>query len=372
MDASRSNEGPWGPAAPGGAGRSVVRLSGPDDVVGILPWRLGFHPTESLVLLVLQGARLRERLVMRLDLPVPEDEPHVARETAERAARAGADAVFAAVYTETADQAGELPRRGLVEDLEDELADRDVDLCEAVLVRAGRRWSYRCPDPGCCPPDGVSLPSRPTAAADAYAAETVLRGGVVLADRAALRGTVEPSGQAVAVAVRRQARDELAEMVERDRGPGDRARVRAAGAARLADLRARFARGDRVRPSALDALLVAVALHDTRVRDTLMTAAVDDDADSLRELLGQVARLVDDGSAAPVCTVLGWLAYSSGDGALALVAVERALRADPGSTMARLLLDGIDHMVRPADLRAVSSALRADLAGPTGLPDRAG
>ena len=82
----------------------------------------------------------------------------------------------------------------------------------------------------------------------------------------------------------------------------------------------------------------------------------------MRDLLGQVVRLVDDEVAAPACTALGWLAYTSGEGALALVAVERALRAEPGCTMARLLLGGIDGMVPPAALRDISRAVRADLA----------
>ena len=343
-------------------GRTVVRLRGPDDVLGVLPWRLGFHPRESLVVVVLEGSRLRDRLVMRLDLPLAEDEAAVARDTARRAAQAGADAVLAVVYTAAPDVGGELPRCDLVDDLAGALDDHEVELCEAMLVRGGRRWSYLCRDLGCCPTEGVPLPDRPTAAADAYAAEAVGQGATVLPDRESLRGRVEPSDHAVARAVRVQAAGELDEMVDRAQASGGGG-MRTVAAARLALLRERYADGDREPPSGLDALLVAVLLHDTRVRDGLMTAALDDDADTLLELLGQVARLVDDDVAAPVCTVLAWLAYAAGDGALALVAVERALRADPGATMARLLLDGIDRMVRPAELREVSRAVRAELDG---------
>jgi hypothetical protein len=335
-------------------GRAVVRLRGPDDVIGILPWRLGFHPSESLVLVVLQGSRRRERLVMRLDLPAPDDEAAVADETASRAVQAEADEVLVVVYTDEPGLDGALPRSDLVDDLVGLLDDDGIDVPEAVLVSGGRRWSYLCADPRCCPPEGIPLPDRPTPAADAYAAEAVVRGTVVLPDRAALRRSVTPSDSAVAVAVREQAWDEL-DLVLTSRD------LAATSAGLLARLRERIARGDRDGPSPAEALLVALGLRDTRARDALMTAALDDDADDVRDLLGQVARLVGDEVAAPVCTVLGWLAYTSGEGALALVAVERALRAEPGCTMARLLLGGIDGMVPPSALRDVSRAVRADL-----------
>ncbi len=336
-------------------GRTVVKLRGPDDVVGVLPWRLGFHPTESLVLLVLQGPRRRERLVMRLDLPEPGDEVAVADQTAARAVRAGADEILVVVYTGEPDRDGSLPRAELVDDLVALLEKDGVAVPEAVLVRGGRRWSYVCADRGCCPPEGVRLPERPTPAADRYAAEAVARGTAVLPDRDAVRRGITPSDHPVAVAAREQARS--SSEVLRGTAP-DRA---SASAARLARLRERFARGEREPPSAVDALVVALGLRDRDARDALMTAALDDDAAELRDLLRHVARLVDDEAAAPVCTVLGWLAYSAGDGALALVAVERALRAEPGCAMARLLLDGIDGMVPPAALREVSRAVRAEL-----------
>jgi hypothetical protein len=358
MEQRRDGQRPGGWAGHPDEGRAVVRLRGPDDVIGILPWRLGFHPTESLVLVVLQGSRRRERLVMRLDLPARGDESQVADETAARAVQAGADEVLVLVYTDERGPGGELqlPRSDLVDDLVALLADDDVDVPEAVLVRGGRRWSYLCAAPGCCPPEGVPLPDRPTPAADAYAAEAVGRGAVVLPDREALRRSVTPSDHTVAVAVREQAWDELDLLLtSRD--------LAAASAGLLSRLRERCARGQRDEPTPAEALLVALGLRDTRARDALMTAALDDDAADVRDLLGQVVRLVDDEVAAPACTALGWLAYTSGEGALALVAVERALRAEPSCTMARLLLGGIDGMVPPSALRDISRAVRADLAG---------
>ena len=80
-------------------------------------------------------------------------------------------------------------------------------------------------------------------------------------------------------------------------------------------------------------------------------------------VLTQLARLVDDVDAAPLCTVLAWAAYAEGGGAMVAVAAERALRCDPGYEMAQLLLAGLSRMVRPSLIRHVAAAVRTDLEG---------
>ena len=62
-----------------------------------------------------------------------------------------------------------------------------------------------------------------------------------------------------------------------------------------------------------------------------------------------------------MCTVLAWVAYADGQGALANVAVERALEADPGYEMARLIEDAMSRMISPAAVRALTVEVRDDL-----------
>ena len=45
--------------------RPVVKLTTPADLVGIVPWLVGFHPEESLVVIYLRGPRLRTGLTLR-------------------------------------------------------------------------------------------------------------------------------------------------------------------------------------------------------------------------------------------------------------------------------------------------------------------
>ena len=56
-----------------------------------------------------------------------------------------------------------------------------------------------------------------------------------------------------------------------------------------------------------------------------------------------------------MCTVLGWVAYACGQGALAAVAVDRALRVEPGYSMALLLEHAMDQMIPPEVVRAVAA-----------------
>jgi hypothetical protein len=300
---------------------------------------------------------------MRLDLPPAAEEALVAAEISQRVVHVGASAVVLVVYTgaRSRPRRGRLARSALVGSLRHALDARHVDVQEALLVTDGRWWSYLCHDPVCCPTSGTPLPAEPTDATVRYAVEAVAQGEVVLSDRDALRRSVEPSDHAVARAVREQAAL-AAEQLLMSAGQGDAgsAGPRIVTTARLQALRRRWELGDRRLPSE-DAAVVVLGLHDKTCRDAAMTAVLDDDAESLLDLLGALVRQADDLDAAPVCTVLGWVAYAAGNGALAAVAAERAVRCEPGYAMAELLLESMDRMVPPDYLRRISRAVRRDL-----------
>ncbi len=341
---------------------TVVRLSTPADILGVLPHRLGFHPTESLVVVCLEGPRRRDKLVMRVDLPPRRHEADETARLASRVAHVRASAVVLVCYTDAPRRRADkgLARSGLVDRLVDDLATRGIGVLEALLVRRGRWWSYHCTDLACCPGSGSVVPVELTPAAAGFAAEMVAGGAAVLADRASLARSVEPSTHPVATAGREQALcravASLAGAVERDGPPGPR------DLTLLTFTRLAGAWADRgVAPDGDDIALVALGLHDTRTRDEVMTLVLDHDPGVLVGLLTELARRTGDEAAAPVCTVLAWAAYAEGGGALAAVAAERALRARPGYTMAQLVLDGLDRMLPPAAVREISAAVRSDL-----------
>lgn len=335
---------------------TVVKVSSPADILGVLPLRLGFHPTESLVVISLHGPRRRDELVMRFDLPGARHDAAFADEVVARLRRRGADATVLACYTEAPAPAVGLARAPLFRRLRRELRRADIDVVDALLVRDGRWWSYRCRDESCCPPEGTAMAATLTPAATRYAAEAVAQGSVVLADRDALERSIEPAPGSPDEEVE----DEAGRRVAAALAAGGVDALRGEVLALVEGLVARWSESDcRVDP--VEALTIAVGLRSKPVRDAVMTVLLDHDAPLLSALFTELARRTSDRDAAPVCTVLAWFAYAAGGGALTQVAAERALRAEPGYALAELILSGLSLMSPPSLVREISARVRADL-----------
>lgn len=333
---------------------TVVKVSSPADILGVLPHRLGFHARESLVVVALHGPRRRDELVMRFDLPEACHDDELCREVVGRLRQRGADATVLVCYTEAPGPRFGLTRAPLVRALRRALGRAGITVVDALLVRDGRWWSYLCRDASCCPPEGSALPASPTAAAGLYAAESVARGQVVLADRPALERSIEP----VVVDVRAVARATKRLVGALD--AGDIEAVRRLVLPAVDHLVAAWLVGD----CAIDddeALVVALGLRAKDVRDEVMTLVLDHDPEMLAGMFTELARRTPDTEAAPVCTVLAWCAYAVGNGALAGVAAERAQRAEPGYALAELILAGLAGMQPPALVREISALVRAEL-----------
>ncbi len=333
---------------------TVVKVSSPADILGVLPHRLGFHARESLVVVSLHGPRRRDELVMRFDLPGVCHDDELCREVVGRLRQRAADATVLVCYTEAAGPKFGLTRAPLVRALRRALGRAGIEVVDALLVRDGRWWSYLCRDVACCPPEGSPLPAAPTPAANLYAAEAVARGQVVLADRFALERSIEP------VAVDLIAAAQVAERMVGKLEAGDVQAVHRLVRPAVDRLVEAWGAGN----CAIDddeALIVALGLRAKDVRDEVMTLVLDHDPELLAGLFTELARRTPDILAAPVCTVLAWCAYAAGSGALAGVAAERALRVEAGYEMAELILAGLAGMQPPAMVREISALVRAEL-----------
>jgi hypothetical protein len=327
----------------------VVRLRSPADLLSALPHLLGFHPEESLVVVCLKGPRRRQGLTMRIDLPDADDEAEIALELAERVAYENADAVAMVCYTAAPDAGGTLPRAELIETLGDLLGDLGVEVQDAFLTRGTRWWSYTCANGRCCPRTGTELPVRPSSAGDLLAVEAVWRGSATLPDRAALVASIEPTSPGA---------------VTRADDAGLRGGSEApAGAVEVAGRLLRRYREGGPGLSPAEATLLSAGLRDVRVRDEIATWGLEPDPEVLLALLTDLARATPDEYAAPTCTLLAWVAYLDGNGALANVALERALRAEEDYSMALLLADALAAQMPPSAMRRVTAAAGRDLNG---------
>lgn len=336
---------------------TTVKIRTPADILGVLPHRVGFQPEESLVVLSLHGPRRREGLVMRLDLPDPRHDAALCDAVLTRLIHVSTDEAIVVCYSEADPPPSGLLRAPLVRRLRRELKGAGIGMPEALLVRGGRWHSYVCTEPSCCPPEGVPLDPVPTPAAATYAAEAVARGAVVLGSRAELAATVEGTAvggdtPAVVDEVGRSLIDVLLRL--------GRSAMEEFVLTTVHTLAERWADG-RPAMTTAEAMTVALGVRGKVVRDRVMTVVLDHEPDLLCGVFADVARRTPDELAAPVCSVLAWSAYSAGHGALAAVAAERALRVEPGYTMAELVLDGLARMVAPKAIREISAQVRADL-----------
>jgi hypothetical protein len=329
---------------------TVLKIGGLSGLVTAVEHMLGFRPTESLVAVALLGPRERMHFVLRLDLPGEEDRSAAVHEVAMRMDAAGADGVMLFVHTAEPPAGNDLPHDDLVSELVRVLP---VPVREATLVSSGRLWSYLCFGERCCPPEGRPLETD-SADAVAVAAAHALEGRSALPDRDAVLAAVQPVG-GIAAAAMSQALDRAgADLVET--GVDDFSDLVRTEVDQLAS------RFDDPRAVITDdeAARVTLALHDVLLRDEMLVRLADDDR-ALLAMLQAVARRAQPPHDAPVCTCVGWAAYADGNGLLAAAALERALRSEPGYTLARLTLQLLNAQVPPEQLRSCAREIDADV-----------
>jgi hypothetical protein len=312
------------------------------DLISAVPYLLGFHPAESLVLLAMRDSRIV--FVARGDLPEPGD-PAELRQAAEYlaavVARQGAEAVTIIGY-------GPTSRVTPVVDEMRVVSQRTGLLIFDVLrVTDGRYWSYLCEHPQCCPPEGT--PFDP--ASSAVAAAATFAGHVALPDRASLISQIEPvSGPARESMGRatQRAEQRLAALLAAAPSAdlvGARA-VRSAGVAavRLAEDRYRGRR----QLSDDELAWLSVLLTHLPVRDHAWERIGAEDWQVT--FWTDVVRRAEPGLVAAPASLLAFAAWRIGNGALATAAVERALTADPRYSMAELMADVLNGGLAPSTL----------------------
>ncbi|MEV4627632.1 DUF4192 domain-containing protein [Micromonospora sp. NPDC049523] len=335
------------------------------DLISAVPYLLGFHPADSLVLLAMRDTRIV--FVARGDLPDP-GSPEL-RQAAEYLAavirRQGAHAVTIIGY-------GPAQRvTPAVDEMETAVQRVGLMIFDALRVTDGRYWSYRCDEPRCCPPEGT--PFDP--ATSAVAAAAIFAGHVALPDRAALTGQVAPVEGAARELMSRatvRARERLLALLAAapDTDPTGMAAIRTAGTSAVRLTEDRYRAGGTLSDDELAWLTVLLTHLDVRDHAWERIGAQDWEV----ALWGDVLRRAEPGLAAAPGGLLAFAAWRVGNGALASAAVERALADDPGYSMAQLMGDVLDGGLPPSALDEswASPARRGRRGRRTGKPRRPG
>lgn len=371
---------------------TTIRLSGPADVLAVLPYQLGFHPRDCLVAVSLHGTRVG--LVQRIDLPPP---GHVGDAVVAMMAPLRQDSPRSVVLIGFEERDGE--SRAMLDEMAGACGPAGIEVADRMVVRGGRWFSPDCHQ-SCCPPEGLRLP---VPSEVPVVAEFVGREICPLPDRSALADRLEPPsplmGRALSaladewLELRRAATDAGDEEVDECRATelGVWARILCAKddaesvealpaqdlamlAVSLTDVDLRDALIAWLCPGTLaqeliDPMLVvqmsrALAEPPWLCRDSRLGADIGDGRDSrlggdigdieqvialqrIGQRLCELCAALPDVWAVPALTMLATFTWWRGDGALTRIALDRALRVDPHYRLAQLLERMVDLAIRP-------------------------
>jgi hypothetical protein len=306
-----------------------------------VPYLLGFGPEHSLVAVAVTPPAGRVTLTLRYDLPDPPDRQQTRQLTAHLAGmlrrQAGAAVLIGygpgPLVTPVADAARE------------QLARERLALKDVLRVHEGRYWSYLCPDPACCPAEGVPFSPAATPAAQLLAAS----GWPAPADRQALAATLAPVTGSLEVAMReatRWAEREAARLT----GIGGQRAWHARGLNAVQEAIRAYRSGGSLTTAGQFARL-AVALTQLPVRDDAWARMDPGHRTAHRCLWADLTRGAQRGYVAAPASLLAFTCWQDGDGAMANIALDRALADTPGYSMASLLREALDAGLPPAAAR---------------------
>lgn len=322
--------------------RADFELNRPAALIAALPAILGFVPEKSLVLVSLEDDGLGS--VMRADLSA--ELVDRVDQLAEVAAASDPDSVIVVIVD--ADGAhcpvcNEEHRR-LCEALTEALAHHAIEPYAVHVVdriAPGGRW--HCVD-GCGAGGEIDDPS-----ASPLAVAAVLDGRRLYSRRADLQAVI---------AVDATRSNELEPLVEKAAAARAVAyQADPVGCSRR-DVQDAVAIATGVAegrpPSDDDVAQLGCALRDVQVRDTLYALAVAETADAAESLWAILARLLPQHWRVEALVLLAFSAYVRGDGPLAGVSLEAALRCDPHHRMAGMLDQALQAGLRPKDIRELA------------------
>ncbi|MFB7181129.1 DUF4192 domain-containing protein [Streptomyces sp. NPDC056257] len=358
----------------GSAAGPQITLRSPAELADALPYMLGFHPSDSLVLVAVHGEGGRFGGRLRVGIPTaPAEWEDTARQVADclirGSERRGGKPDGIVVYL-CQEPRGEEGGRQVMTRLRP-LAQRirlacgalDVPVLEALCLSEGRFWSYVCPDERCCPAEGTRLAAVGTSV---MAAAATFAGLQVRGSLKEIEGRLAPLRGPVAAEAERALDRAAAALMPRILDGATREEVGAETISLARDLMRRMTLAPPVEGGTHaddwdDALLghdeaasLILGLQDREIRDIAAEWMEDEEAAPALRLWRALARrcvgAYGEHAAAPL-TLAGWVSWSTGDEPTARIAFGLALRADSEYRFAQLLHHACNEGIDPEGLR---------------------
>ena len=304
------------------------------DLINSLPTQFGFRPRDSLIAVATHGPRRRFGFRLRADLtPVP-DVTALAAMTAGHLANNGADGAIIVALTDQQDLA-----REVIGAIEAELGD-----IEPIVVARADDHHYWVDLPG-FPSEGIAYDA---SAHHVSIVQAIAAGQEILPDREALAARYAPVREPHRGWLRHAAHAEAARIADLAASV-DPADLAVTGLDELQPIVVAGVRGEPLDDRAVTVFSIWVGFIP--VRDAIWEMITHDTAVDMHRMLVQVAARVVPPFEPVVLSLTAFAAWLGGNGTEALIAVERALGADPDHALAALLHDLIGHGVPPSAWR---------------------
>lgn len=299
----------------------MTTLTSPHDLLAAIPFLIGYHPENSLVLVALKDDSVG--MAMRVDMPT-DIAPESYDLLASHFQREAADAALIVAYVDSQSD----PEAVLI-NTSAALLRAGISIKESLVVSDGRYRSMLCHDSECCPPLGSPIPDIDSSR---IAAEHVIAGhpmpfanvSGLVQSIAALPSAMEESWQSEVRAFWIESDSESLLDLQRD------------GATAVIDLAGEYALGRGAEDRELAARVIG-RISDIQVRDYALGSHNDETADAYWQMWRELLLIAPRGFVAPIASIFAALAYERGEGALAHKALDRALADDERYSLALLL-----------------------------------
>ena len=309
--------------------RSYVART-PEDLIALVPYVLGFHPAESVVLLTFGAPD--GSFHARVDLPVGAVDRREVCEVLCNAVRRNR-APTTAVVVFSAD-----PQRSaaICADLVPALRATGASVVDAIRADGARWWSVFDTDPV-----GHAYDSR----THPYTAEQVFEGHAALGSRADLVDSLIGTDLDETTRVSRAADRAVDKLL-----PAVRSRPRSAGRRQARWLHERLSRaaadGELLPTADAGRVLALIGIHD--IRDVVWGGLTRDVAGAHVGIWRDLVRRAPPDLLPGAAAVLAFVAWLSGEGALSWCAVERCLGGDPHDALAHNVAALLQNAVPPS------------------------
>lgn len=323
----------------------IIQIHSPSGLWGCLPYLVGFHPDESLVLVFMGPRPRRVVLTLRLDLDIAEDQNANAimrdmlDSTMRRAQAHGVDVRLAHIVVASR-FAEQLPGAGVVLTAMLTLDGCGIEVGEMFASDGQHMWFYDdwgdddCVEGECYPIDHDE--------ADSARFGLITHGYGFAASRTDLELALEPHSDGTF-----SMRDWQEALERKAQGLGGSARSQRTWRRAEEDHLVSILSSGNVDDEVVlaSAPRWAAALAEARIREPVMFRLLTGPHDEAQRRAVAAARQwlcaatvrCPDVAVPPVAATLAAVSWQQGDGAFARIAAERALRADPTNSLGQLI-----------------------------------